>query len=58
MKKNLTLKEAAKYSGVCVQRINQKLERGRYPNARWCECGRSRLIPLADLKADKEKMKK
>lgn len=55
--KRYTTKEAADYLGLCVQRITQKVDQGHFPGAGWCECNRSRLIPLADLKADKEKRK-
>ncbi len=55
--KRYTTKEAADYLGLCVQRVVQKTEKGHFPGACWCECTRSRLIPLSDLKSDKEKRK-
>jgi hypothetical protein len=49
MMKRYTTKEASKYLGVCIQRIQNRLLQGHFPNHAWCECGRSILIPKNDL---------
>jgi hypothetical protein len=53
-KKRLTTHEAAKFLNLCVQRVGHKIDQGHFPNADWCECGRSRMIPIADLEKDKK----
>lgn len=49
-KKRLTTKEVAKELKICTQRVAAKLTQGHFPNHGWCECGRSILIPVNDLK--------
>lgn len=48
-KKRLTTQEAAKRLGVCPQRIASRIKQGHFPNHEWCECGRSIMIPEADI---------
>ncbi len=55
--KRVTTKEAAKILGVCAQRIDAKILQGHFPGFSWCECGRSRLIPLEELKKENTKNK-
>ncbi len=57
-KDKLRPQEAARYLGVCVQRVHAKLKEGHFPNARWCECGISKLIPVSDLNDDIIKVNK
>lgn len=58
LKERVTTQEAAKQMGVCKQRITAKLKDGHFPNAGWCECGRSRMIPVADIESDLHKKDK
>jgi hypothetical protein len=50
--KRLTVPEAAKFLGVCVQRVAAKIGKKHFPDVAWCECGRSQLIPISNLTAD------
>jgi excisionase family DNA binding protein len=52
-KKKLTTAEAAELLGVCKQRIDAKLKQGHFPNHKRCDCGRSILIPAADIELDR-----
>jgi hypothetical protein len=54
-KTRVTIQEAARILGVCHQRIRQKWDKGYFPNAGWCECHRSIMIPLSDLENEKGK---
>lgn len=57
MTKRITTNEAAKRLGVCPQRITSKINQGHFPNHGWCECGRSIMIPEADVDAQPRKRK-
>ena len=47
--KYYTIYAAAKISGLCAQSISVKFTRMFFKNAKWCECGLSRLIPEDEL---------
>jgi predicted DNA-binding transcriptional regulator AlpA len=50
--KRLNIPEVAKLTGVCQQRVKAKYKQGHYPHAETCECGRTLLIPVADVTED------
>lgn len=52
MKRRLLPREAAEILGVCTQRVQKKLQLGHFPNAALCECERTMLIPMTDVKSN------
>lgn len=54
MKKRISTREVAALMGVCTQNINQKINRGHFPGAARCECGRSIMVPITDVEHEIE----
>ena len=54
--KKFSAREAAKFLGVCVQRIHAKIKQGHFPGAHHCECGKSYLIPESDVKQQSKRI--